>query len=213
MVLKSNPFSEQQLAAILAGPEFAPTGKSKAKPVGSGPKQFLKAGDLSADAAYDPSSASGGTGDLPMDNGCDYKDINPLAKQGRVASYTATTPSAKKVKISELEYPLPAGTGAATMTTARSQAKGGCDQQSSRYSKDTAKDLPAGIGDEAFVENGVGAGVITVWMRFGDTIVRIDVTQNQLTQGPVIPDLSAQADQAWLGNVAKAAAGHWTAKD
>lgn len=213
VVLKPNPFSEQQLALILAGPEFGPTSKSTAKPVGSGPKQFLKTGDLSADAAYDPSSSSGSTGDLPMDNGCDYKDINPLAKPGRAASYTATAPSGKKVRISELEYPLPAGTGQATMATARSQAKGGCDQQSSLYSKDTAKDLPAGIGDEAFLENGVGAGAVTVWMRFGDTVVRIDVTQNQLTQGPAMPDLSAPADQAWLVNVAKAAAGHWTAKD
>lgn len=213
VVLKPNPFSEQQLASILAGPEFAPTGKSTAKPVGSGPKQFLKTGDLSAGAAYDPSSSSGSTGDLPMDNGCDYKDINPLAKPGRTASYTATTPSGKKVRISELEYPLPSGTGPATMATARSQAKGGCDQQSSLYSKDTAKDLPAGIGDEAFLENGVGTGAVTVWMRFGDTVVRIDVTQNQVTQGPSMPDLSAPADQAWLVNVAKAAAGHWTARD
>jgi len=213
MVLKPNPFSEQQLASTLAGPEFAPTDKGKPKPVGSGPRQFLKTGDLSADAAYDPLSSSGGTGDLPMDNGCDYKDINPLAKQGRVAAYTATTPSGKKVTISELEYPLPSGTGPATLATARSQAKGGCDQQASLYSKDTAKDLPAGIGDGAFLENGIGTGAVTVWMRFGDTIVRIDVTQNQLTQGPSMPDLSAPADQAWLVNVAKAAAGHWTAKD
>jgi hypothetical protein len=216
VVLKPNPFSEQQLASVLAGPDFAPT--SKPKPVGSGPKQFLKTSDLSADAAYDPSSSSGGTGDLPMDNGCDYKDINPLAKPGRVADYTATTPGGKKVRISELEYPLPSGTGPATMTTARSQAQGGCDQQSSLFSKDTAKDLPAGIGDKAFVENGVGTGAVTVWMRFGDTIVRIDITQGQAaqgqgTQGPSTPDLSAPADQAWLVNVAKAAAGDWTAKD
>lgn len=213
VVLKPNPFSEQQLASTLAGPEFAPTGQGKAKPVGSGPKQFLKTGDLSADAVYDPSSSSGSTGDLPMDNGCDYKDINPLAKQGRMAAYTATTPGGKKVGLSELEYPLPSGTGPATMTTARSQAKGGCDQQTAHFSKDTAKDLPAGIGDEAFVENSVGSGAVTVWMRFGDTIVRIDITQAQVPQGPPMPDLSAPADQNWLVNVAKAAAGHWTAND
>jgi hypothetical protein len=206
MVLKPNPFSEQQLAAVLAGADFGPT--SKPKPVGASPKQFLRTGDLGTGAAYDPSSSSGSTGDLPMDNGCDYKDVNPLAKPGRMADYTATTAGGKQVRVSELEYPLPSGTGPATMATARSQAKGGCDQAGTRYSQDSAKDLPAGIGDEAFVENGVGTRAVTVWMRFGDTILRIDVTQGQ-----AMPDLSATADQAWLVNVARAAAGHWTAKD
>jgi hypothetical protein len=207
LVLKPNPFSQQQLAAALSDPELGPT--SRAKPVGSGPKQFLKTGDLGADASYDPSSSSGGTGDLPMDNGCDYKDVNPLAKQGRMAAYSATAPGGKKVTIEELEYPLKSGTGPATMATARSQAKGGCDQHGSLYSKDTAKDLPAGIGDEAFVENGVGTGAVTVWTRFGDTVLRVDITQG----GQVMPDLSAPADQAWLQSVANAAARNWTAKD
>jgi hypothetical protein len=205
VVLKPNPFSEQQLAAVLSDPKLGPTGKPK--PVGSGPKQFLKTGDLGADAAFDPSSAGGSTGDLPMDNGCDYKDVNPLAKPGRMAAYTVTTPGGKKTTISELEYPLKPGTGAATMATARSQAKGGCDQSGQLYSKDTTKDL-AGISDEAFVENGVGTGAVTVWMRFGDTILRVDITQRQ-----GMPDLSAPADQAWLLNVAQAAAARWTAKN
>ena len=209
VVLKPNPFSEQRLAAVLGGPQFGPTSTtSTSKPVGNGPKQFLKTGDLGTGAAYDPSSSNGSTGDLPMDNGCDYKDVNPLAKPGRAAVYTATTPSGKKVTVSELEYPLPSGTGPATMATARSQAEGGCDQHVSLYSKDTAKDLPAGIGDQAFVENGVGTGAVTVWMRFGDTILRLDVMQDH-----AMPDLSAPADQAWLQNVAEAAAGHWRAKD
>jgi hypothetical protein len=206
VVLKPNPFSEQELAVVLSDPSLGPTGKPKA--VGTGPKQFLKTGDLGADATYDPSSSSGGTGDLPMDNGCDYKDVNPLAKQGRMATYTVTAPGAKKVVVSELEYPLVPGTGPATMATARSQAKGGCDQHGALYSKDTVKDLPAGLGDEAFVENGVGTGAVTVWMRFGDTILRVDITQGQ-----AMPDLSAPADQAWLMDVARAAASHWTAKD
>ncbi|MEY9855430.1 hypothetical protein ABH935_001034 [Catenulispora sp. GAS73] len=205
-VLKPNPFDEQELAVVLSDPSLGPTSKPKA--AGGGPKQFLKTIDLGADATYDPASSSGGTGDLPMDNGCDYKDINPLAKQGRMATYTVTAPGAKKVVVSELEYPLPAGTGPSTLATARSQAKGGCDQHGSLYSKDTAKDLPKGIGDEAFVETGVGTGAVTTWMRFGDTILRIDVTQGQ-----AMPDLSAPADQAWLVEVAMAAAAHWTAKD
>ncbi|NUR62568.1 MAG: hypothetical protein HOV87_28515 [Catenulispora sp.] len=206
VVLKPNPFSEQQLAAALSDPGLGPSGK--AKPVGHGPKQFLKMGDLGADASYNPSSSSGSTGDLPMDNGCDYKDVNPLAKSGRTATYTVTTPGGKKVTVNELEYPLAPGTGPATMATARSQAQGGCDQQAQLYSKDTAKNLPTGIGDEAFVENGVGTGAVTVWMRFGDTILRVDVTHSGS-----MPDLSAPADQAWLANVARAAAAHWTAKD
>ncbi|WP_194913688.1 hypothetical protein [Catenulispora rubra] len=206
VVLKPNPFSEQELAVVLSDPSLGPTSKPKAS--GNGPKQFLKTSDLGADATYDPASSSGGTGDLPMDNGCDYKDVNPLAKQGRMARYTVTAPGAKKVVVSELEYPLPAGTGPSTMATARSQAKGGCDQHGSLYSKDTVKDLPKGIGDEAFVENGVGTGTVTVWMRFGDTILRVDITQGQ-----AMPDLSAPTDQAWLSDVAKAAASHWTAKD
>ena len=206
VVLKPNPFGEQELGVVLSDPSLGPTSKPKA--AGSGPKQFLKTSDLGADATYDPASSSGGTGDLPMDNGCDYKDVNPLAKQGRTARYTVTAPGAKKVVVTELEYPLVAGAGPATMATARSQAKGGCDQQGSLYSKDTAKDLPKGIGDEAFVENGVGTGAVTVWTRFGDTILRVDITQGQ-----AMPDLSAPADQTWLLDVARAAASHWTAKD
>ncbi|MEZ0110158.1 hypothetical protein ABH920_004173 [Catenulispora sp. EB89] len=206
MVLKPNPFSEQELGVVLSDPSLGPTTKPKA--VGSGPKQLLKTSDLGADATYDPASSSGSTGDLPMDNGCDYKDVNPLAKQGRMAGYTVTAPGAKKVAVTELEYPLVAGTGPATMATARSQAKAGCDQHGALYSKDTTQDLPKGIGDEAFVENGVGTGAVTVWMRFGDTILRVDITQGQ-----AMPDLSAPADQAWLLDVARAAAAHWVAKD
>ena len=212
-VLKSNPYTEQQLAAILAAPRYGPTGKPQ--PAGKGPKQFLKTGDLSdlsdlgADATYDETSSSGSTGDLPMDNGCDYKDVNPLAKSGRMALYTATAPGGKKLKVAELEYPLPHGTGPATMATARSQAKGGCDNGGQLYSKDSLTDLPAGIADEAFIENGVGTNAITVWMRFGDTILRIDVTTGQTA----MPDLSSPADQAWLQNLVRAAAAHWTAKD
>ena len=207
MVLKPNPYSEAEVIAALSDPALGRAGAPKAG-AGSGPKQFLKTGDLGADAKYDPSTSNGSTGDLPMDNGCEYKDVNPLAKPGRMASYTVTAPGTKKVTVSELEYPLAAGTGPATMATARSQAKGGCDQHGALFSKDTARDLPAGIGDEAFVENGVGAGAVTVWMRFGDTILRIDVTQGQS-----VPDLSGTADQAWLLEVARAAAGHWTAGD
>ncbi|MEY9928629.1 hypothetical protein ABH926_003268 [Catenulispora sp. GP43] len=207
VVLKPNPVGEKELAAILAAPQFGPTGKPK--PVGSGPKQFLKTGDLGADAVYVPDSSGGGTGDLPMDNGCEYKDINPLAKSGRMARYTVTVPDGRNLTVTELEYPLVHGTGAAAMATARSQAKGGCDQSSQLYSKDTVTDLPAGIGDEAFIENGVGTDAVTVWMRFGDTILRVDVTGGQAA----MPDLSSPADQAWLRNVARAVAGHWTAKD
>jgi hypothetical protein len=210
--VESNPYTEQQLAAILAGPRYGPN--AAPQPIGKGPKQFLKTGDLSdlsdlgADATYDQSSSSGSTGDLPMDNGCDYKDVNPLAKSGRMALYTATAPGGKKLRVTELEYPLKAGTGPATMATARSQAKGGCDSGGQLYSKDSLTDLPAGIADEAFIENGVGPDAVTVWMRFGDTILRIDISQGQ-----AMPDLSSPADQAWLQNLVRAAAAHWTAKD
>jgi hypothetical protein len=206
VVLNPNPFSEQQLAAALLDPELGPGAGAK-KSVGDGPKQFLKTGDLGKGAVYQPSS--GGMGDLPMDNGCEYKDVNPLARQGRAAAYTATTPGGKKVTVSELEYPLFSGTGPSTMATARKQADGGCDQNGLAYSKDKVKALPAGIGDEAFVENGVGTGAVTVWTRFGDTILRIDISQI----GGTMPDLSAPADQYWLLNVAQRAAAHWTAKN
>ncbi len=203
VVLKRPPFTEQQLVAALgdlevgSGTPFAPAGDEV-------PRQFLKTVDLGAGAAYQPSAGS--LGDLPMDNGCDYKDVNPLAKPGRQAMYTVTTPGGKSVVVSESEYPLPAGIGPSTMATARSQAQGGCAD----YAKDTQKalPLPAGTGDEAFVENWVGGGAYVIWIRFGDTIVRLDINQ----PGGGALDLSAQVDQDWLTTVAKWSAVRWTAK-
>jgi hypothetical protein len=205
VVLKPSPFSEQQLVAALGDLEVGSgTGAPSAPSGGEGPRQFLKTVDLGAGAAYQPDSGS--LGDLPMDNGCDYKDVNPLAKPGRQATYTVTTPSGKSVIVTESEYPLPAGTGPSTMATARSQAQGGCAD----YAKDTQKalPLPAGTGDEAFVENWVGGSAYVIWIRFGDSIVRVDVDQ----PGGGAPDLSAQVDQDWLTTVGKWAAVRWVAK-
>ena len=201
VVLRPSPFTEQQLAAALGELEVG-SGTPSAPSGGAGPRQFLKTVDLGVGAAYQ--SVPGGMGDLPMDNGCDYKDVNPLAKQGRQARYTVVTPGGKSVAVTESEYPLPAGTGPSTMATARSQAVGGCAD----YAKDTQQPLtlPAGTADEAFVEDWVGGGAYVVWIRFGDTIVRVDVN----AVGAGAADLRAQADQDWLTTVAKWAAVRWT---
>lgn len=205
LVLKPNPITETKLSAVLADPQFGLVGQTSAD--GTSPEQFLRPGDLSTHASYDPRSFSEGSGDLPMDNGCAYKDV-PLVRRGPVAAYAVATPGGKPVTVTELEYPLPLGTGASTMATARSQAAGGCDSNGLLYSRDTVEDLPTGIGDEAFVEYGVGTNAVTVWERFGDTILRVDVTQDQ-----GMPDLSAPADRAWLENLAKRTASRWTAKN
>ena len=87
-MLKPNPHTESNCRDP-GGPAVRPDRQALSGLKGS--EQFLKTGDLSdlsdlgAYATYDETSSSGSTGDLPMDNGCDYKDVNPLVKAGRMA--------------------------------------------------------------------------------------------------------------------------------
>ena len=47
----------------------------------------------------------------------------------------------------------------------------GCDKAGLPYSRNTMSPLPAGTGDDAFIENWFGQTRI----RFGDTIMPVDV--------------------------------------
>lgn len=78
-----------------------------------------------------------------------------------------------------------------------------------RRTKNTATDLPAGLGDGAYIKRDYGNGSVRITIRFGDTIVQADVTE---PGGTTMPDLSSADGQAWLTRVARQIAARWTAR-
>jgi hypothetical protein len=207
-VLKPSPFSEDLLRKALSGPSVKLGLTPDAKP--DAPSGFLKADDLGADWTTDPALAHGSTDELPMDNGCtpDHSIFNLAA--GRAAGYLGKLPNGQAGAVFEGEYKLAAGTGAKTFQQARSLAQGGCDPTPQvRFSKNTVADLPAGIGDGAYVQYDHGNSSVRVTIRFGDTIVQTDITEPGTT---TVPDLSSPQAQAWLTHVAQQIAARWAGK-
>ena len=205
-VLTPTPWSENGLGAALSDPAVGPVLAPLPPPNADG--KLLVPADVGPDWAYDPGSRESSTGEFVMDNGCtpDHSIFGLAA--GRALGYTGSLPDGTRATGFEGEYRLPAGTGAKTMQDARTYARGGCDPaaKDGGFSQDTVTELPAGIGDGAFVENQPQQGGVRVTVRVGDTILQTDLTRadrQRLT-------LSSDADRAWQQRIAAAMVARYT---
>ncbi|MBS2536270.1 hypothetical protein KGQ20_26245 [Catenulispora sp. NF23] len=199
--LKPDPLPLDKLMAAMSDPGLAAPLAPVAVP--PPPTNLLQASDFGPGWTFEPASSHATTGDLVVDNGC-VNEQNPVASPQTIYGFAGKTPSGISVTASVGVDVMASGTGAKWMGDLRQHGSGGCDVAGLPYSKDTMSPLPAGTGDDAFVENWYGQGSETFFVRFGDQILRVDVkTADQKMPG------FTQADKDWFaGLAAKAAVRH-----
>ncbi|MBS2554219.1 hypothetical protein KGQ19_45930, partial [Catenulispora sp. NL8] len=206
-VVQPTPWTAQSLASALADPAIH-SGWNPLPPPDPDGKLLLPA-DLGTGWSFDTGQADQGTsGMLQTVNGCNAPENLPLSKTGSDAHYWGPLPNGVSGTAYEGEYFLSRGTGAQDMTKVRETAQGGCKDGPVDYSKDTVTPLPAGIGDEAFAQAVPDLGIVSVYVRVGDTILRTDLSnsnhvrdQSWTTKTPL--DLSSAADQQWLAGIGR----------
>jgi hypothetical protein len=203
-VLPTNPVTVHLLVAALSDPSLVPG--LTADPITGTPSDQLQASDFGPGWRLDSAQSHGTTGALVVDNGCDMQQ-NPVAKVQPMYAFAGTTPSGLSVTATVGTDIVAKGSGPAWMAKLRQHGTGGCDQGQAgelKYSQDTMSPLPAGTGDDAFIEHWVGQGNETIFIRFGDGIFRLDVS----TPDHKMPTFTS-ADRTWFaGLAAKAAARH-----
>ncbi|NUP48520.1 MAG: hypothetical protein HOW97_14605 [Catenulispora sp.] len=208
-VVKPSPWSEAGFQAALSdpqiGPVFAPL------PPRNADGKFLDPADIGPYWVYDPNQGPLTTGEFVMDNGCTPDHSIFGLAPGSALQYQGMLPGGfagpeSPTTALEGEYRLPAGTGPATMRAARTYASGGCDQAAPfGFSKDTVIELPAGIGDDAFVEDQPQMSRVRVYVRFGDTVL-----ETVFSRPSVQPlDVTSAAGRTWVQGVARKMAEHW----
>ncbi|WP_194897805.1 hypothetical protein [Catenulispora pinisilvae] len=206
-VVQPTPWTAQSLASALADPAIH-SGWSPLPPPDPDGKLLLPA-DLGTGWSFDTGRADQGTsGMLQAVNGCDAQGSVPLSKTGSDTHYWGPLPNGVTGTAVEGEYFLAHGSGAQDMAKVRAAAQGGCKVGPVDYSKDTVTPLPAGIGDEAFAQTMPDLGIVSVYVRVGDTILRTDLSnsnhvrdQTWTTKTPL--DLSSAADQQWLAGIGR----------
>ncbi|MBW8804244.1 MAG: hypothetical protein JF587_10370 [Catenulisporales bacterium] len=204
-VVTPAPWTEDSIVAALSDPEIKPVLPPRPRP--NVDTKMLTPSDLGTDWNYDLTKGEGFTNEFVMDNGCaPDASIFGLA-DGKALNYAGNLPDGTPATAFEGEYRLPAGTGAQTMRDARKNSQGGCDPNPTfGFSKDTMSDLPAGIGDGAFIENQPQQGTVRVSVRFGDTILQTIINRDDHKT----LDLTSAAGKAWLEGIARQMAAHWT---
>lgn len=214
-VVQPTPWTQQSLAAALADPAVRSPLSEIPPPNSDG--RLVQPADLGKGWVYDTSVADQGTaGQFMITNGC-AADLNvALAGPGSEAHYWGALPNGVSGTAYAGEYPLPAGSGAKTMASARAAAQGGCKNGPVDYAKDTVMPLPAGIGDEAFAESEPDLGTVGITVRVGDTILRTDLSntnhvrdQTWTDKKPL--DLTSSADRQWLADIARSMVSRYTA--
>ncbi|GAA2002561.1 hypothetical protein [Catenulispora subtropica] len=200
-VVSPNPIAEDKLRKALSDPGIkAPL---TATPTAGPPSDMPQAADFGSGWTFDAEQSHSTTGALVVDDGC-TNEQNMVATPKPSYAYAGTTPSGIAVTASAGLNVMKPGTGAHWMAELRQHGTGGCDQGTLKYSQDTMTALPGGIGDDAFIENWVGQDSETIFVRFGDAVLRLDVT----TADHSMPKFTAQ-DKAWFaGLAAKVAARH-----
>jgi hypothetical protein len=167
---------------------------------------MLQAADFGSGWTFDAQQSHGTTGALVVDDGC-TNEQNMVDTPQPMYTYTGTTPSGIRVTANAGLDIMKHGSGPGWMTELRKHGTGGCDQgdqKQLKYSQDTMTPLPSGIGDDAFIENWVGQGTETFFVRFGDDVLRLDL----VTPDRTMPAFT-QADKTWFAGLAgKAAARH-----
>jgi hypothetical protein len=199
--LSPSPITVEKLVAALSDTSLVPP--LAPLPVAPPPSTMLQASDFGPGWTDDPAGSHATTGDLVVDNGC-VNQQNPVATPQTIYGYTGKTPSGISVTASAGVDVMKSGSGPSWMSDLRQHGTGGCDTAGLPYTRDTMSALPAGTGDDAFIENWYGQGNETFFIRFGDDIMRVDVT----TPDQKMPAFT-QADKDWFAGVAaKAAARH-----
>jgi hypothetical protein len=206
-VLSPNPITAEKLEAALTDPALVPPLTSA--PAGAPPQTMLQAADFGSGWTYDAAQSHGSTGALVVDDGC-TNEQNMVATPQPLYTYTGTTPSGISVTANVGVDSMKHGSGPSWMTELRKHGTGGCDQgdqKQLKYTQDTMTPLPGGIGDDAFIENWVGLDDETIFIRFGDDILRLDVNKPDHT----MPAFT-QADKTWFAELAKKAAARHAGK-
>ncbi|MEY9854959.1 hypothetical protein ABH935_000558 [Catenulispora sp. GAS73] len=200
-VLSGNPVTADKLIAALSDSSLTPP---LAQPsVTTTPTTMLQASDFGSGWRADPAGFHGTTTDLVVDNGC-TNEQNPVTTPQPIYSYAGKTPSGIPVDVTAGVNVMKPGSGPSWMADLRQHVTNGCDTAGNAYSRDTLSLLPTGTGDDAFIENWYGQGRQTIYIRFGDDILRVDLS----AMDPNRPAFS-QADNDWFaGLAAKAAARH-----
>lgn len=202
--LSPNPITVDKLLAAASDtalvPPLAPL--SSTPP----PTTALQTSDFGAGWSIGADGVVGQTGDLVVDNGCSTTQ-NPVAASRPVYFYAGKTPSGTAVQASESVDAMSAGSGPDWMAELRKHETGGCDLPLRPDSHDTTSPLPAGLGDDAFVEYRSGQANATAYIRFGDDILEVEV----ITTGANKPAFT-QADKEWFQGLAAKAAARYRAK-
>lgn len=199
--LSPNPITVDKLLAAMSDSDLLPPLSPLPRP--TPPTTMLQASDFGTGWIVDEGSRLSKIGDLVVDNGCTNFQI-PLADPQPQYRYSGKTPSGITVTASAVVDVMKPGSGPSRMADLRQHGTGGCDLTDRPYSRDTMTPVPAGTGDEAFIENWYGQGDETLYIRVGDDIVQVGVT----TVGHQMPAFT-QADRFWFAALAaKAAARH-----
>lgn len=192
--LSPNPITLDKLVAALSGtgltPALAPL------PTTTLPPSMLQPSDFGAGWTFNAAGSNARTSTLVVDNGC-VNEQHPVAAPRPVYAYSGTTPSGIKVTANAQLDVMGVGSGQHWMADLRQHAGAGCDIAGLPYSKDTMTPLPAGTGDEGFVEDWYGQHSETFFIRFGDVIMRLDIT----TADQKMPAFTS-ADKTWFAALA-----------
>jgi len=193
-LLSGNPVAPDKLVAALSDAGLTPP--LTPVPVTAPSNTPLQPFSFGPGWKADPAGSHGSTAALTVENGCVYEQHTVATKQP-IDSFAGTTPSGIQADATASVDIMATGSGPHWMDDLRQHGTGGCDTAAYRFSLDTMSPVPAGTGDDAFIENWYGQDRATIFIRFGDDIMRVDVSASAPNQHAF-----TQADKAWFVDLA-----------
>lgn len=193
-LLSENPITPDKLIAALSDTNLTPP--LAPEPVTATSNTPLQPFSPGPGWKADPAGSHGSTATLAVENGC-VNEQHTVATKQPITAYAGTTPSGIQADATFAVDTMAAGSGPHWMDDLRQHGTGGCDTAAYRFSLDTMSPVPAGTGDDAFIENWYGQDRVTIFIRFGDDIMRVDVSASAQNQHAF-----TQADKIWFVDLA-----------
>jgi hypothetical protein len=197
-VLSPSPLTVRKLTDALSGNGIVPGLKAAAAV--TVPPTVLQASDFGTGWKIDSTGTPNRPSNLVTD-ACAGDQSDLVGTTVPDYAFSGPTPSGLNVRADVLRLTVKTGTGAGKLANLREQAETGCGTT-------TVTSLPSGIGDGGFVESipGLPSRPWNVFIRFGDTVIQINVNSPEGSSGFM------QADKQWLTDLAVKAATRFTAK-
>ncbi|WP_194914359.1 hypothetical protein [Catenulispora rubra] len=193
-LLSGNPVTADKLVAALSDAGLTPP--MTPVPVTAPSNTPLQPFSFGPGWKADPAGSHGSTATLAVEDGC-VNEQHAVASKQPILGYAGTTPSGIQADATVAVDIMGAGSGPHWMDDLRRHGTGGCDTAAYHFSLDTMSPVPAGTGDDAFIENWYGQDRATIFIRFGDDIMRVDVSASAQNQHAF-----TQADKAWFVDLA-----------